>query len=81
MIPDPECESGYPWSQIETFLGVERTEELMRWMRGQTMTLCEGRRYSHDTEDYSEKCGGVAHGPVVYAWDLERFMRGGPILD
>lgn len=81
MLPEPECESGYPWSQIETFLDSGEFACLMDWMHGQTMSLCDGRRYSHETKKYSEKCNGVAHGTVVYAWDLERFMRGGPILD
>lgn len=81
MIPEPECESGYPWGQIETFLSAEQFAELMDWMHGQTMSLCEGRRYSHETKEYSEKCGGIAHGPVVYRWDLERFLAGGRIVD
>lgn len=70
-----------PWDQIETFLDARRFAELMDWMHGQTMMLCEGRRYDHSTQEYTEKCGGVAHGPVVYCWDLERFMAGGPIVD
>lgn len=81
MLPEPECESGYPWSQIDTFLDVGRVAELMDWMHGQTMTLCEGGRYNHDTKSYEEKCDGVAHGPVVYRWDLDRFLAGRPIID
>lgn len=80
-MPKPECESGYPWYQIREILGVKRTKELSEWMYGQTMTRCEGRRYNHSIRAYEESCGGVSHGGVVYPWDLQRFMDGGPVID
>lgn len=81
MLPTPECESGYPWCQIQEILGVERTKELSGWMYGQTMTMCDGRQYNHDTREYEESCGGVGHGGVVYTWDLQRFLDGRPVID
>lgn len=80
-LPDPECEGGYPWSQIDTIFDVETVKRLEKFMAGQTMMLCEGRRYNHDTQDYREACNGVAHGGVIYPWDLQRFMDGAPIID
>lgn len=73
VVPSPDCEGGYTIEQVETIMGV-RADEFRHWMRGQTMMLCEGRSYSHETKEYYESCGGVAHGPVVYRWDLERFL-------
>lgn len=50
-------------------------------MNGQTMMLCDGRRYNHDAREYEVACGGVAHGVVVYPWDVERFLAGLPVVD
>ena len=80
ILPPPECVSGYTRAQIEEILG-DRTAEFWAWMRGQTMTLCEGRKYDHGTKSYVVACNGIAHGPVVYRWDLERFIDGRPIID
>lgn len=79
-IEKPECEGGYTFAQLERILGIHY-EDFGRWMRGQTMMLCEGRRYNYDTEGYVEACGGVAHGPVVYSWDLGRYLLNLPIID
>jgi len=79
MFPEADCNGGYSFALLEATLGEERFAELTDFMNGQTMTLCEGRRYDHETESYTET--HEAHGPVVYTWDVERFMRGGPILD
>ncbi len=66
---DPECSGGYTATQIESILG-NRTEDFWEWMRGQTMMICNG-----------ENCE-VAHGmPIVYPWDLERYLDGRPIVD
>jgi hypothetical protein len=72
-LPTPVCESGYTTSQLIDILG-DRYEDFGLWMSGQTITICEGRAYNHDTREYREKCGGVSHGLVVYPWDLERFL-------
>lgn len=76
VIPSPDCGAGYTIEQVETIMGA-RIDEFNRWMNGQTMCLCEGRRYDHTTREYKidEVCAGVAHGPVVYAWDLKRFLE------
>lgn len=79
MFPEPDCDHGYSVALLEETLGEERFKELMGWLYGQTMMLCDGRRYDPVTESYTET--HEAHGPVIYAWDVERFMRGGPILD
>lgn len=79
MFPEPDCTHGYSFDLLEETLGAARFAELMDWMRGQTMMLCDGRRYDHDTQEYYETHD--AHGPVVYTWDIQRFLRGGPILD
>lgn len=79
MFPEADCYRGYSFDLLEETLGEERFTELMHWMRGQTMALCDGQRYDHDTKQYYKT--GVAHGPVVYSHDLFRFLGGGPILD
>lgn len=80
MLPAPECEGGYTYRQRAEILG-DRLDEFGNWMRGQTMMLCAGRRYSYGAGDYVPACNGVAHGVVVYPWDLQRFLDGGPIID
>lgn len=79
-LPEPECEHGYTRRQIEQIIG-ERRSDFGRWMDGQTVTLCEGRSYNHETKEYEAACGGIAHGPVVYEHDLVRFLDGRPIVD
>lgn len=79
MFPEPDCTHGYSFDLLEGTLGDARFSELMDWMSGQTMMLCDGRRYDHDTQEYYETHD--AHGPVVYTWDVQRFLRGGPIVD
>lgn len=82
MLPEPLCSSGYPWYQIkEEILDAGELAKFSDWMYGQTMSICNGRRYSHETKEYQESCGGVAHGGVVYPWDLQRFLAGRPIID
>jgi hypothetical protein len=79
-LPAPQCRGGYPAYQVEEILG-DRAEEFWAWMRGQTMMLCNGERYNHDTQMYEASCGGVAHGTVVYPWDLLRFLEGRAVID
>lgn len=80
LLP-PECEGGYPTSQLEELMDTQQFKRLMLWMYGQTMMLCESKLYSHEDKTYHEACGGVAHGPVIYPWDLEGFLYASPILD
>lgn len=72
-LPFPECEGGFTERQVTEIMG-DRIEEFWRWMSGQTMMLCEGRSYNHERREYEESCGGVAHGPITYSWDLKRFL-------
>lgn len=75
----PDCELGFPTAQVEQILA-EDFAAFAHWMRGQTMAICEGRRYDHDTHEYTPTgCG--PHGPVVYPWDLDNYLRGGRIHD
>jgi hypothetical protein len=82
-LPKTECESGYPEWQIEEILqkAGRAMTEFSQFMYGQTMTLCQGEKYNHDTRSYYECCGGVAHGGVVYPWDLERFLQRKRVID
>lgn len=79
MLPEPDCTHGYSIALLEDSLPKDLFENLMAWMYGQTMMLCEGRLYNHESKSYEPTHD--AHGPVVYAWDVERWERGGPILD
>lgn len=83
LLPKPECEGGYPYAQTTKILQEHgRTRvEFDYWMRGQTIGVCEGRKYNHDTKEYEVSCGGVAHGGIVYRWDMERFLARKPIID
>ena len=75
-LPDPACRSGYPDSQLLEILG-DRFDEFGHYMRDRTVTLCEGHYWDHVFEKYvQDGCG--PHGPVVYPWDLERFLEGRP---
>lgn len=78
-LPKPDCDGGYSVDLLEETLGAERFAELMAWMYGQTMMLCDGRRYDHDAKEYYETHD--SHGPVVYTWDVQRFLEGRPVID
>lgn len=80
MLPEPECRLGYTHSQLKLILG-DRFHDFGHWMHGQTMAICEGKSYSHETKQYREACGGVSHGVVIYCWDLERYLAGLPVID
>lgn len=116
-LPEPSCPSGYTAEDLEAILG-PRIEAFWHWMRGQTMMVCEGKKYhyvrEHNTmcphlsgDEYSwecsyagggwyetTECSGLlpgmpvsddevlgGHGPVVYRWDLERFLAGLDVFD
>ena len=79
-LPDPECKMGYTVEQVESIMG-DRLNEFNKWMFGQTRVLCQGRSYNHDTREYKQSCGGVAHGGVTFSWDVEWFLEGRPIID
>lgn len=79
MFPEPDCTHGYSHALLKENLGVEGFSDLMTWMYGQTMMLCDGRRYDHETKEYVKTHD--AHGPVVYTGDVRRFLNGGWIYD
>lgn len=72
-IPTPECEGGYTRQQVEEIMG-DRLAKFDKWMYGQTCMLCEGRKWNYNAQKYEPSCGGVAHGGIVYEWDLKRFL-------
>lgn len=74
-FPLPACPGGYPWFQIEEILDEDTLLEFKFWMRGQTMMVCEGRKYNHELRQYEvDECEKTPHGGVVYMWDLHRFL-------
>jgi hypothetical protein len=95
-LRDPSCPYGYTSDDLRAILG-DRMETFWRWMTGQTMSLCDGSAYDHDREGYySTECSSMlpgmplkkeeikglgGHGPVVYRWDLERFLTNMPVFD
>lgn len=82
VIGPPECPNGYPLVQLERELGLQAFRRLMLWMDGQTMMICEGRAYNHETREYApDACADFPHGTVVYSWDVERWLAAEPIID
>ena len=79
-LSSPVCRLGYTNAELDEILGPRR-QEFDHWMRGQTVALCEGRTYDHESAKYEESCGGVAHGVVTYQHDLRRFLDGLPVID
>jgi hypothetical protein len=52
------------------------------WMRGQTMSICDGRSYNHEAGQYEPtECADTPHGIVAYPWDVERYLHGYPVID
>lgn len=72
-LPKPECPYGYPHSQVDAILR-GRMVEFSRWMRGQTMMLCDGKEYDYASSTYVDT--GHVHGGIVYENDLRRFLAG-----
>lgn len=88
----PKCHLGYTPDQITALTG-DREQEFWHWMRGQTMTVCNAepqRKWVHNFDaagrselvEVGRPLCDVAHGaPIVYRWDLERFLANLPITD
>lgn len=80
-MTNPSCPQGYNHDDLVAILGYQ-IEEFWQWMIGQTVSLCDGREYNHETKEYrATVCAEAPHGLVVYASDLERFLRGMPVID
>lgn len=81
-VGPPECPIGYPLVQLERELGLQHFRRFMLWMNGQTMAICEGRAYNHETGEYEpDACAGFPHGTVAYKWDVQRWLVADPIID
>jgi hypothetical protein len=81
-MPASACPLGYPREQLETWLGSQAYRRLCLWMLGQTLAICEGRRYDSESGEYQpDGCAEHPHGPVVYRWDVARWLQAGPIID
>jgi hypothetical protein len=79
-LPKPKCRYGFTTDQLTQILGPTQLETFSDYMRGQTMTLCEGKEWSQELNKYiPTNCG--PHGPIVYLQDLESFLEGRPPLD
>ena len=81
-LPEPACTGlGFAVYQLEDAMSPQEFKRLELWMSGQTMSLCDGRTYDHETKTYRPSpCGGI-HGPVIYVHDVGRFLAAGPIID
>lgn len=73
---------GFPESQLLRILDEDGLANFKRWMVGQTVSICDGRAYNHDTKEYEPtQCAPNPHGVVYYLHDLERFLKHLPIVD
>ncbi len=72
-LPVPSCSYGYTIAQLNEIFG-NNIDTFNNWMYGQTVMLCEGTRYNHDTKSYEPSECGEAHGPIVYSWDVMRYV-------
>jgi hypothetical protein len=70
-LPTPACELGYPGVQVIEIFGMN-TLKFYKWMRGKSITFCDGYTYNEETEEY-EPSGEGPHGHVYYASDVEAY--------
>ena len=76
------CPLGPTERDIKSLLTPEEEKDLWRFMRGQTMSGCDGRAYDHDKKEYyATECADTPHGGVVYRHDFLRFVHGLPVID
>jgi hypothetical protein len=61
-LPRPDCKHGYTQQQLDSILDND-LQAFHQWFAGQTGIICTG-----------ESCE-VSHGFVVYAYDVERYLR------
>lgn len=81
-LPTPGCRLGFTYQQLkEIFPNEDEFYRFGDWMRGQTGAICEGKRYDHDLKVELVACAGVAHGMIVYPWDVRAFINGDPVID
>lgn len=80
----PDCQHGYSYAYLEQNLTQGQLESFRRFMDGQTIMLCDGKRYNHDSREYEPSdCGlrGEAHGSVAYSHDFLRWTLRLPVID
>lgn len=78
---DGSCPHGYTEEDLQTLLG-DRYQTFMHWMRGQTVSECDGFKYNHETSEYElSDCSNQPHGTIYYSHDVKRFLKGKPIID
>ena len=72
-----KCPQGYTPDEVEFKLRVEKleVEPFWNWMNGQTQSICDGRSYNHNTEEYEPTvCANNPHGFITYFWDVQRYI-------
>lgn len=74
-LPPPDCEGAYTEYQVVKIFG-DLLPEFHRWMVGQTMPICNGRRWDPFNQKYQQACGGISHGPCYYDCDVVEFAEG-----
>ncbi len=82
----PSCPHGYTEGDLaRLFPSEERRAEFYRWMNGQTFAMCDGRVFDPQimltVPDAGPCHNSGGHGWVYYTWDVDRFIRGLPIID
>lgn len=80
LLPERSCRYGYTVDEVREITG-SRFDEFNRWMYGQTMMICDGRKYDYEAKAYVPSDCGAPHGTVIYAWDVDRFLAGLPVVD
>lgn len=66
-LPRSSCPHGYTADDLKAILG-DRLDSFHRFMTGQTVMICEGRRYVH-TRAHSDDCGHDINDP--YTWECD----------
>lgn len=75
-LPAPDCPRGYTTRQLDQIIG-DQMPGFRRWMTGQSVGVCDGQRFNHDTRDYEPTdCADQPHGIVTYECDIQRFLNG-----
>jgi hypothetical protein len=81
----PSCPWGYSRSDLERYFGASEetpTHPLWKQLRGQTGSICDGRRYNHDTKEYEpSECNKNPYGFIAYTHDVLEWVEGEPVSD
>lgn len=78
------CPHGYTKADLEQHFGavVGQPHPLWDQLKGQTQSICDGRRYDHDKQEYEPTaCADTPHGVVAYTWDVQEWAEGRPVSD